>query len=558
VKLSALKAVPLLLLLFAPPVLGQSAATWVDLYGYEGQNSFQKYGDGLAAAGDVDFDGVADFMVGARESTIFSTAVTPGSITMYSGATGLEIYTIDGTSHNSAFGTVMLSIGDVDGDGAADFVAGDPMYSIGSYTFEGAFWLYSGVDGTVISWCTGTPSSFFGNSIAVLDDLDADGLPEFAIGAPNDGGGGMVHIFSSGKDGLVKSYLAPDPNANFGVALSSISDLDGDGHRDLIVGANRYDGSAGNDVGAAYLISVFTGNTLHRFDGWDSLNEFGKVVCASGDIDGDGLEDVIVAAPHGRLGSSLAVGTVEVYSSATHNLIYHLSGNNPNENFGDDLANMGDQDGDGVAEFLVGAPYRNTNGTPGVALLYSGKTGQQLHRFGNGIHVGFGHEVANLGDLDGDGFNDVGASTPESLNLFQGSASIYGSKKYLSSTRDTISSAAGGRVDFEMEFDFIHRGFQYRLMASANGTGPTVINGLEVPLGWDQLLNLTSTGSYPTFVSNGEGTLDGEGEGTCQLRFPPAVLGSYVGQRLFFAAVAGNSLFAPTVSTEAVPLAIAP
>lgn len=556
--MSALKAVPLLLLLFAPPVLGQSATTWVDLYGYEGQNSFQKYGDGLAAAGDVDFDGVNDFMVGARESTIFSTAVTPGSITMYSGATGLEIYRIDGTSHNSAFGTVMLSIGDIDGDGAADFIACDPMYSIGSYTFEGAFWIYSGIDGSVISWDTGSPSSFFGNSVALLGDLDADGLPEFAIGAPNEGGGGMVHIYSSGKDGLVQSYLAPDPNANFGVSLSSISDLDADGHRDLIVGANRYDGSAGNDIGAVYLISAFTGSLIHRYDGWDPLNEFGKVVCSIGDLDGDGLEDVIVGAPHGRQGTSLAVGIVEVYSSVSHSLIYHLTGNNPNENFGTSIVDMGDQDGDDFADFLIGAPYRSTNGTPGMALLYSGRNGQWLHRFGNGIHVGFGRHVANLGDLDGDGFGDVGASTPESLNLFQGSASIYGSKKYLSSTRDTISSAAGGRVDFDMDFDKGQRGFHYRLLASASGTGPTTILGLEVPLGWDSLLNLTSTGSYPTFVSNGEGQLDGDGDGSCVLRFPPAALNQFVGQRLFFASIAGNSLLAPTVVTEAVPLTVTP
>lgn len=556
--MSALQAVFPLLLLFAPPVFGQSATTWVDLYGYEGQHSFHKYGDGLAAAGDVDFDGVNDFMVGARESTIFSTAITPGSITMYSGATGLELYRIDGTSHNSAFGTVMLSIGDINGDGAADFVAGDPMYSIGSFSFEGAFWVYSGIDGSVISWDTGTPSSFFGTAVALLDDLDNDGLPEFAIGAPNQGGGGMVYIFSPNKVGPIKSYPAPDPNANFGVSLSSISDLDTDGRRDLIVGANRYDGSAGNDIGAAYLISSLTGSLIHRYEGWDSLNEFGKVVCSVGDLDRDGLEDVIVSAPHGRQGSSLSVGIVEVYSSVSHSLIYSLSGNNPNELFGASVVDMGDQNGDSTADFLIGAPYRNTNGTPGMGLLYSGHTGQWLHKFGNGIHLGFGHHVANLGDLDGDGFADVGTSTPESLNLLQGSASIYGSKKYLTSSRSNISSAAGGRVDFDMDFDVGQRRFHYRLLASANGTGPTVIHGLEVPLGWDGLLSLTSTGSYPTFVSNGEGQLDNDGDGRCILRFPPAVLASFIGQRIFFAAMAGNSLLAPTVSTEAVFLAITP
>jgi|FLOH01.1.fsa_nt_gi hypothetical protein len=554
--MSALKA-GLVVVLFTPPLLGQSASSWVDLYSYEGQHSFQKYGDGIAAAGDVDWDGVADFMIGARESTFLNAAITPGSITMYSGATGLPIYRIDGTSHTSALGTVMCTLGDINGDGAADFIAGDPMYSIGSYTFEGAFWVYSGSDGSVIFWDTGTPSSFFGNALALLDDLDADGLPEFAVGAPNEGSG-MVHVYSPGKQKKIRSFAAPDPNANFGVALASIGDLNNDGHQDLIVGANRYDGPGGNDIGAAYLISSRDGSVLHRFDGWDSLNEFGKVVASIGDLDGDGCDDVMVSAPHGRLGLSLSVGIVEVYSSVSHALIYNLTGNNPNETFGASLVNLGDQNGDASDDFLIGVPYRNTNGIPGVAVLYSGASGLVMNKFGTGLHLGFGHHLANLGDLDGDGYADIGISSAESLSLFQGSASIYGSRKYLSATHDSVSAAAGGPVDFLMDFDRIQRGFSYRLLASSHGTGPSIINGLEVPLGWDFLLNLTSLGSFPGFVANGDGVLDGDGNGICNLVFPALVLSPYAGQNLYFAAIAGSSLLAPTLSSEAVALTITP
>ncbi len=556
--MSAPKAAILLLLLFSPPVLGQSETTWVETYVYEGQQSFNKYGDGIAAAGDVDLDGVDDFMIGARESTITSTSITPGSITMYSGATGLEIYRIDGTTQNSAFGTVMCTIGDINGDGAPEFVAGDPMYSIGAYTFEGAIWLYSGIDGSVIYSDTGSPSSFFGNSIAVLNDLDFDGKPEFAVGAHNEAGGGVVHIYSSGKDGRVKTYPSPTPNANFGIALSAISDLDADGVTDLIVGANRYDGVSGNDIGAVYLISGFTGNVIHMIEGWDPLNDFGKVVKAIGDLDNDGLEDIVVGVPHGRQGVSLGVGIVGVYSSVSHTLIHHLSGNNPNELFGSSIAIMGDQDGDNLDDFLVGAPYRSTNGLPGMAVLFSGDTGQWLHKFGNGIHIGFGHHVANIGDIDGDGFGDAACSSPEALTMLQGAATVYGSRKYLSATRDWISASAGGRVDFMMDFDKDHRGFAFGLLASASGTGPTIINGLEVPLGWDTILNLTSTGSYPSFVSNGRGVLDGQGNAETILLFPPTALSPFIGQRLFFATMAGNSLNAPTVSSEAVALSINP
>jgi hypothetical protein len=528
------------------------------MYAYEGSHSFHKYGDGIASAGDVDGDGIPDFMVGARESTISSTALTPGSITLYSGADGLEIYRIDGTSHNSSFGTVMCSIGDVDGDGAPDFVACDPMYSIGSYTFEGAFWLYSGATGSVLMWETGTASSFFGNSVARLGDLDGDGLEEFAIGAPNEGGGGMVHLYSPGKGGRIKTYVAPDPNSNFGVALASIEDLDGNGLRDFIVGANRFDGAPGNDIGAVYLIGSISGAMIHRYEGWDSLNEFGKVVEAIGDLDGDGLQDVVIAAPHARHGSTLSVGGVEVYSSSTYLPIFSVSGSNANETFGSSIACLDDQDGDGFDDLLIGSPYYMTPWAPGAALLYSGGNGQLLHTFGDGLAIGFGHHVANLQDLDGDGFDDVGVSTPEALVLFRGAARVFGSRKYLSASTGSISAAAGGTLSFDMDFDDAHGGFQYRLLASANGTGPTDINGLMVPLGWDRLLSLSSIGNYPSYVANGEGTLDSAGDGTCVLQLPSGALGSYVGQRLFFATMAGSSLAAPTVVTEAVAVFVDP
>ncbi|MCP4092800.1 MAG: hypothetical protein GY747_05055 [Planctomycetes bacterium] len=531
----------------------------MELYNYEGTHTFHKYGDGIAAAGDVNLDGIDDYMIGARESTFFSSAITPGSITVYSGADGDELYRIDGTSHNSAFGTVMCAIGDVDGDGASDFVAGDPMYSIGSYTFEGAYWVYSGIDGSVIFWETGTPSSFFGNSIAKVGDLDGDGSTEFAVGAPNENGGGAVHIIAPALRGEVGLLNSPHANANFGVSLSAIGDIDGDSHNDLVVGASRYDCVGANDVGAAYLISIRFGTVLHVYEGWDSLNEFGKTVSSISDLDGDGLDEVVICAPQARQGNSLAIGAVDVYSTGSnHKQIYRLLGNGPNETFGSSVAVFDDQDGDGFDDFLVGVPYRNTNGTPGIAALYSGRTGLLMHRFGNGIHIGFGQHVANLGDIDGDGFGDVGVGTPESLTLFTGTASIYGSRKFLHGSRSEISSSAGGRVDFEMDFDRNSRGFAYRFMASANGTGPTIINGLSVPLGMDSILNSTSTGSYPGFVANGQGMFDGRGNAHCTLLFPPTALNTLIGRRLFFATMAGNSLLAPTIVSEPVSLTVLP
>lgn len=554
---SPLRAAPLLLLALAPGLAGQTPASWRTLYSYEGSHAFHKFGDSIETVGDIDGDTVPDFMVGARESTVQNTSLTPGSITIYSGATGLELLRIDGTSHNSALGTSLSQLGDINADGVPDFVAGDPMFSIGSFTFEGGFWVYSGADGSVLFWEHGTPNSFFGQSIVRLGDMDFDGLPEFAVSAPAEGAGGAVHIYSPGTQSIFRTIPSPSPNASFGSSLASGGDFDGDVFTDLIVGADRFDGSAGNDIGAVYLMSIMHGTVIRRIDGWDSLNGFGASVALMGDLNGDGTPDLAASAPFAKRGANLAIGAVEFLSGSDGSQISRVTGNAPNENFGTDIASVGDQDGDGTIDLLVGAPYRlGTNGIPGAAVLLSGQNRQEMHCFPNEGYVGFGRHLAKLHDIDGDGFHDIGISSPEALSLFQGAAVIFGSRCYLSASATQVSAGSGGTLLVDLELDEPHDDFDYQLLASLT-PGWTTVAGLSVPLGMDSLLQRTTAGFYPPFVTNAIGALNNQ-MATCTVSLPPSALGNFVGGSLFLSFIAGDDLAAPTVTDASLVLPITP
>lgn len=344
----------------------------------------------------------------------------------------MERYSIsqEGEAH---YGGAMDSIRDLNGDGVQDVVVGAFDESTGNGWRSGAAYVLSGSDGTVLIRVEGEArSDQFGLSVAGLDDLDGDGLPDFAVGAPGrDSGGadaaGSLYFFSGADGSLIQRLDSPMDSARFGWSVANAGDVDGDGTGDIITGTPFLFGRSGVMSGGAFLLSGVDQSRIIRLHPASGLGLFGAVVDGLGDVDGDGVGDVAVGIPN----EGGQYGAVRVYSGATGLLIHVLSRPYSSMHFGTAVSGVGDLDLDGHNDILIGSDVQDRSGqlTGGVD-VYSGATGAVL--FGD-LNMGeadtqFGSRLAAVGDLNHDGIPDfaVGAPSASPGGIFEaGSAFLY-------------------------------------------------------------------------------------------------------------------------------------
>lgn len=194
----------------------------------------------------------------------------------------------------------------------------------------------------------------------------------------------------------------------FAFRFGAPRDVDGDGHADL-AGGTRFRRKPGTTLqnGHAGIWSGASGAAIRTWDGELDDGLFGHGVVLIPDLDGDGLADVVLAAPNARV-DGMVRGVVVARSPKTSAELWRRAGE-PMQNLGWDLALAGDQDGDGREDLFVGAPSLDV---PRVYLL-SGKTGAVLRTYApSGTAETFGWYVARLGDLDGDGHDDLAVGAP--------------------------------------------------------------------------------------------------------------------------------------------------
>ena len=212
--------------------------------------------------------------------------------------------------------------------------------------------------------------------------------------------------------GDVASPDAPAPGAWLGYALCSAGDLDGDGYSDLFAGAP---GAARGGLlsGAVLARSSHDGRVLARLDGTRARAVLGSALAALGDLDGDGVIDLAAGAPKDAT-PGLATGSIVVLSGRDLSRLWQKAGPAPGAHFGDALANVGDVDGDGHADVVLGASAASASGVEaGQVRLVSGATGAMLCVSDGERAFGWlGAAVAGVGDLDGDGRPDVAAGAP--------------------------------------------------------------------------------------------------------------------------------------------------
>ena len=368
-------------------------------------------------AADLNVDGFADVVIGAplhdgggppgsQRGAVF---VHFGSATGPSAAPSLTIF---GQEDGARFGSSIAFVGDVNGRGAPDLLVGAPLDDGDGNTSENgidrgrAFVFFGGpaMDATPDVVMTGAePGAEFGTSVARIADTNGDGFDDWIVGAPFDDGDGnatdegtdrgRAFFFYGGStpDGVPDvTFTGPEAGSQFGFAVDSAGDINHGGAEDIAVGAPLDDGDGnatdeGTDRGRVYVF--FGGSALDAtpdliLTGDENGAHFGASVAVVLDVNNDGVDDLLVGAPLHDAGGGAGANRGRAYvffggspPDATANVT--LSGTVNGGSFGAAVSRAGDANGDGVWDFLVGAPLEDPGARTdaGSAYLFFGGAG---------------------------------------------------------------------------------------------------------------------------------------------------------------------------------------
>ena len=357
---------------------------------------------------------------------------------------------ITGTGASGRFGSTVVNAGDVNGDGQDDLWVTAPGVGDQSpgqlYLFLGGQLPPSGTANErayaiIRSW----GSNRIGSSIAPIGDIDEDGYDDLLIGMNSIGFGnvgrgviilrGPVPPNPSNIDDVASWHRSGLAQNRFGEAVSALGDINGDGRNDFAIGAPGT--SAGNGH-----IQIYTdlldadlpgfGTPTHVLTGQPGEELGAHPLLDAGDLNGDGLDDLLIPSVNTNrlfvvLSDRFPTGGLTVAETAIQ---LTLPGASPIDEYqlGSMLAHFPDIDGDGLPEFLIGAP--GWQGAGAIFLLYSNQDWAALADQAGAINLS---QLANLtiiggrtgdafgafaaaGDIDGDGLFGLIASGPRASN----------------------------------------------------------------------------------------------------------------------------------------------
>lgn len=358
----------------------------------------------VADAGDLNADGRSDIALGDPSDL----TVGPGGsalVTWGGGLPGMRLPTIRffGSNPNDGFGTSVDGQGDFNCDGFADFAVGAPGSDLGGIDAGAAFVWFGPIAGGTYAdtsadlTLVGTvPGGQAGRAVEIIADADFDGCSDLAIGAPQTlvgamSGAGAVYFVSSGAllppvaplvPGLVTEIDGDQQGGQFGFSLDGAGDFDGDGAQDLVVGAPTYPGGPG----AAFVIhrpgflpnpapwAASPVSTRFLAEPAPAGGAFGWSVEGSRDLDLDGQSEILVGAPR-YLSGGAASGAAYLISGSfvptAPGAVLPMPGfaarflGIPGGSTGWDVAFLGDINGDGREDWGVTSPFAPFGGGQG-------------------------------------------------------------------------------------------------------------------------------------------------------------------------------------------------
>ncbi|MBX9605384.1 MAG: hypothetical protein K2Y51_04125 [Gammaproteobacteria bacterium] len=481
-----------------------------------GGRDFHSLGATLAAAGDINGDGFADFIIGEPRFSTGSGDPAPAEVTAYVifGRAGgraevLDLATLDGSNGfrlqstltgSAAESLHVISGGDVNGDGFDDVTVtvfgatpGSAYYSTSAYVLFGKadsfaatvdFAAVDGVDGTRVHGAIAVEHQ--NSEVAtVIGDLDADGYEDLALLGAVESGASTFSGVTSVIFGHGGAYPAAQPLADLeagsrlqieaptGVAsnlswtVGRAGDINGDGIADLALGlpraslGNSYLGGAsfvvfGNAAGfgATLSLDALNGANGVRFDGVDHYDASGSTIGAAGDFNGDGIDDLLIGAPDANTLDTPGKGAVYVvfgerggFASAAVDLEtldgstgLRIVGARDDGQLGKAFAGVGDVNGDGFDDLLITDSNSTSPARGSAYLLFGASSGfgatVALGDLPDGTVLRFdgrpgspaGYAVSGIGDLDGDGFDDflIGEPDPFGSSAIQRAHVVFG------------------------------------------------------------------------------------------------------------------------------------
>ena len=360
---------------------------------WRGETAGDQFGWIARNIGDVDGDGVTDIVTSAPTHGDHA-----GRIYVYSVGSGRLLWSADGRPGDE-LGTGVEGIGDADGDGIPDVAAGGPSGS-------GVAYIYSGRDGRILQSFKSTRSDeLFGNHISAAGDVDGDGHADLIIGAPGRDGestnAGHAYVYS-GRDGRLLFTLSGERLGDaFGSTVAGFSN--GKEHY-LVVGAPR----AGPDHhGRVYVYGDYAAQPKFVVDADATGNALGAMfVSILGNADGD---HNIFVSDWTNAAKGPSTGRIYLHAGRSGERLLTLTGKTAGGGFGTSKSTAGDVDGDGIEDLIIGAwQYGEVAVSAGRAYLYSGRDGRLVKTFTCRTPGDtFGFDAVGVGDVDGDGTADL-------------------------------------------------------------------------------------------------------------------------------------------------------